>query len=213
MLEYAALALAIEKASDVILGFVKAISDVAEKGDKAKKYVQDVKEKERLKGLLCDIQRQRYSQAPLPWLLRLTYSERAKGRKQTIDNWRQVQESLAELSENVAKILEILEDEQGDFIIESREAYESLLFGMKDRAKLIEALRNMPPPKTEEDFEALLKIAEFYSTLTEHLKLADRALAAYLTDGKDISLSPYPSLLEGFFPDWEGKHFLENKKD
>ena len=218
MLEYSLLVPAIEKATNAILGVLQTISEVTEKGEKTKQSIQDMKEKKRLKYLLGKVQGQRYSQAPLPWLLRLTYMERKKGRKHTIANWTHVQQNLMGLSDNVAEILELLQDEDGDFVVVCRDAYEALLFGMRDRVTLIDALRQLPPPKDEDDFEALLKIADYYTELIKYLLIADRDLAAYFTGSNNSTLRlgykhPVKSLHDDFFPNWDGTVFLKSEKD
>lgn len=205
-MEYAAIATAIGQATKVIVEWVRSISELFDKGVEARTALKQEAEKKRIAEILGKLQTQRYSQAPLPWLLRLA------ARRHEINNWSQVRSTFARVHDHVAEVLELLEAEAGPVMVECRDAFEAALFGMRDRRQLLEVLLQLPPPKSDADFEALERIAEYYVYLIEHLRQADRALASYLTEGKSSTVPPeYFGLFdrEGLFANWHGGELPE----
>jgi len=132
MLEYAAIVTVVAEATKTIVAWAKDLAALLQSGSQAKAGVMHAAQRRRLAVLLGALQNQRYSQAPLPWLLRLT------ARKRDTGNWVRIAELLARLQIQVVEVLEILQDEAGPVTFECRDAFEAALFGIRDRQLLFQ---------------------------------------------------------------------------
>jgi hypothetical protein len=164
------------KAGAAIHAFTSAIENMVRSGVRTVDFLADRRERSRLRTLLRGLMSIEYGQAPLPWLLR--------GYKHTIDsgfdNWGQITSSIARLTPQVAEVTELLATIDGDFVVSARNAYKSLLFGLRARDQVYEEISSIDRPSSPEDFARLETMAAQYETMIGELKQVQEAIGRYL---------------------------------
>jgi hypothetical protein len=168
-------------AADSIKKFADAIKYCASSGVAGYDYISAKREMKRLKEISAQATEFRYcSQSTLyndiDSYLKHPNPESAEWKPQ----WNVIKKDISNVIERIKSLLDDVKKERSDFILE--EDYKKLIFSMSSRISLLERMRKIPSPKTNEELEELKKLNREYKRLLNNFSDAIDQLNQYLKD-------------------------------
>jgi pimeloyl-ACP methyl ester carboxylesterase len=96
------------------------------------------------------------------------------------DAWGSLVGAVEVLAGNVRRLISVLEEEQGDFLIEEKGTYGELVIGLSRRERFLSEIKAMSYPPSTRDLTRLRDIGKLYQTIIVSLKQNQADLADYL---------------------------------
>ncbi len=149
------------------------------------RFLQNEYDAFRLRRVLLDILGLHVQQMQLPMVIRGYVEDTRLGQESPWQpRWPKICELIGFLQEKVGRLMEVLWEFDGDFLVYKLDDYRNLLFTLKERDQTLSELLTFVDPHSPQELDRLLVLAGKYDELIRHLKTSEDIIAQYIGEGR-----------------------------